>query len=35
MGLLKNERTAKVGMKNKRLTASWNDDYLLKVLFRP
>jgi len=33
LSLLKNERTAKVGIKNKRLTAGWNDDYLLKVLF--
>ena len=29
---LKNEKTAKVGMKNKRLTAAWNDRYLEKVL---
>jgi len=32
LSLLKNERTAKVGVKNKRLTAGWNDDYLEKVL---
>ena len=31
--LLKNEKTAKVGMKNKRLTAAWNNGYLEKVLF--
>ena len=33
LSLLKNERTAKVGIKNKRLSAGWNEDYLLKVLF--
>src|SRR4051812_3542313 len=33
LSLLKNETTAKVGMKNKRLTAGWNDSYLEKVLF--
>jgi predicted transposase YbfD/YdcC len=33
LSLLKNEKTAKVGMKNKRLTAAWNDTYLEKVLF--
>jgi predicted transposase YbfD/YdcC len=33
LSLLKNEKTAKVGMKNKRLTAAWNDGYLEKVLF--
>ncbi len=33
MSLLKNEKTAKVGIKNKRLTAAWNDQYLEKVLF--
>ena len=32
LSLLKNEKTAKVGMKNKRLTAGWNDSYLEKVL---
>jgi predicted transposase YbfD/YdcC len=32
LSLLKNEKTAKVGIKNKRLTAAWNDDYLEKVL---
>ena len=30
--MLKNETTNKVGIKNKRLTAGWDDDYLLKVL---
>ena len=33
LSLLKNEKTAKVGMKNKRLTAAWNTEYLEKVLF--
>ena len=33
LSLLKNETTAKVGMKNKRLKAAWNIDYLEKVLF--
>jgi predicted transposase YbfD/YdcC len=32
LSLLKNEATAKVGIKNKRLTAAWNTDYLEKVL---
>ena len=32
LSLLKNERTAKVGIKNKRLTAGWGDTYLEKVL---
>jgi predicted transposase YbfD/YdcC len=35
LSLLKNEKTAKVGMKNKRLTAAWNDHYLEKVLCGP
>jgi predicted transposase YbfD/YdcC len=33
LSLLKNEQTSKVGIKNKRITAGWNDDYLQKVLF--
>jgi predicted transposase YbfD/YdcC len=33
LSLLKNERTAKVGIKNKRLKAAWDDAYLQKVLF--
>ncbi|MDX1967402.1 MAG: ISAs1 family transposase, partial [Planctomycetaceae bacterium] len=32
LSLLKNERTAKVGIKNKRLKAGWDDAYLQKVL---
>lgn len=33
LSLLKNERTAKVGVKNKRLTAGWDEAYLQQVLF--
>ncbi len=33
LSLLKNETTAKVGIKNKRLTAAWDESYLDKVLF--
>jgi len=33
LSLLKNEQTAKVGVKNKRLTAGWSEDYLAKVVF--
>jgi predicted transposase YbfD/YdcC len=33
LSMLKNEKTAKVGIKNKRLTAGWDEDYLEKVLF--
>jgi len=32
LSLLKNEPTAKVGIKNKRLTAGWDESYLEKVL---
>ncbi|HEX5245166.1 MAG TPA: ISAs1 family transposase [Tepidisphaeraceae bacterium] len=32
LSLLKNERSQKVGIKNKRLIAGWNEEYLLKVL---
>jgi predicted transposase YbfD/YdcC len=32
LSLLKQETTVKVGVKNKRLTAGWNEDYLQKVL---
>jgi hypothetical protein len=33
LSLLKNETTLKVGIKNKRLVAGWDEDYLEKVLF--
>jgi hypothetical protein len=33
LGLLKNEESKKVGIKNKRLIAAWNTDYLQQVLF--
>jgi len=32
LSLLKNEPTARVGIKNKRLTAGWDEAYLEKVL---
>lgn len=32
LSLLKNNQTQKVGVKNKRLCAAWNDDYRLEVL---
>ena len=34
LGLLKNEKTAKVGIKTKRLMAGWDDRYLAKLLFQ-
>jgi predicted transposase YbfD/YdcC len=34
LGLLKNESTLKVGIKNKRLTAAWDERYLEQVLSR-
>jgi len=33
LSLLKNNHTEKVGIKNKRLVAGWNEDYLVQVLF--
>lgn len=33
LSLLKNNHTSKVGIKNKRLAAGWDDDYLAQVLF--
>jgi hypothetical protein len=33
LSLLKNNHTFKVGMKNKRLAAGWDDEYLAQVLF--
>jgi predicted transposase YbfD/YdcC len=33
LSLLKNNRTSKVGVKNKRLAAGWDNDYLAQVLF--
>lgn len=32
LNLLKREKTAKVGIKNKRLGCGWSDDYLIKVV---
>ena len=32
LGLLKQDKTAKIGIKNKRLKAAWDEDYLLRVL---
>ncbi|TWU05368.1 hypothetical protein Poly21_57280 [Allorhodopirellula heiligendammensis] len=33
LSLLKQEKTARCGIKNKRLTAGWDDDYMEKVVF--
>lgn len=33
LGMLKNEKSAGVGIKNKRLLAAWDQQYLAKVLF--
>ena len=32
LNLIKTEKTAKVGVKTKRLKAGWDNDYLLKIL---
>lgn len=32
LNLVKSEKTLKVGVKNKRLKAGWDEDYLLKVV---
>ena len=32
LNLLSQEKTAKVGVKNKRLKAAWDDQYLTKLL---
>jgi hypothetical protein len=34
LSLLKNEKSQKVGVKTKRLTAGWKEDYLGEALFR-
>jgi hypothetical protein len=31
LNLLKNEKSAKVGVKGKRLKAGWDNDYLIKL----
>ena len=33
LSMLTNETSLKVGIKNKRLTAGWDETYLEKVLF--
>jgi len=33
LSMLKNDKSEKLGIKNKRLLAAWDTDYLAKVLF--
>ena len=33
LNLLKNEKSVRLGVKNKRLKAGWDDDYMMKVGF--
>ena len=33
LNLLKTEKSAKIGVKEKRLNAGWDHDYLIRVLF--
>jgi len=33
LNLIREEKTAKVGVKNKRLKAGWDNHYLAKLLF--
>ena len=32
LNLVKTEKTVKLGVKNKRLNAGWDEDYLLKIV---
>jgi len=32
LNLIKSDKTAKMGVKNRRLKAGWDDDYLLKLV---
>ena len=34
LGLLKNNQTYRLGVKNRRLTAAWKEDYPLQLLLR-
>jgi predicted transposase YbfD/YdcC len=35
LSMIKNNHSKKLGVKNKRLTAAWNEDYLLEILLGP